>query len=172
MAVRGVITYRGLAAHMAESTPAAQRAFDKSVRVALTEASAHWRDRYLPRHFKRTAFYEYAYAPRSKKYDLRKQRKFGHTDPLVLTGESKRTIMGTPRDPKIRRDGQRMVARIVFNAPKHFFQYNKSGGRKFIDKAAELLTISLRELRVLANVMDRAMTKTMNGFRETRTRVA
>lgn len=50
----------------------------------------HWHTNFRPKHFTEGGAREYNYAPRSRKYKARKRKKYGHSNPLQFTGESKR----------------------------------------------------------------------------------
>ena len=76
-----------------------QREFNDLVREAWLQTGEYWHSQFAAKHFTHEGAQEYGYAPRSgdagtpaaddfwTSYTGRKQYKFGHTLPLVLTGE-------------------------------------------------------------------------------------
>ena len=76
-----------------------QREFNDLVREAWSEVGAFWHQRFLKKHFTVEGGKEYDYAPRSgdgksgkafwRSYQGRKQRKYGHQNPLEWSGDLK-----------------------------------------------------------------------------------
>ncbi len=61
---------------------------NRLLRFEFAKIGRWWHRVARPRHFNRGAFQRYGYTPRKGGYNRRKRRKFGHTKPLVLTGET------------------------------------------------------------------------------------
>ena len=59
---------------------------NKLIADTYGELVEHWHKHFRPKHFTVGAYNAYGYHPRSKKYNKRK----GHNNPLVFSGESKR----------------------------------------------------------------------------------
>ena len=62
-----------------------QRALNK---FAWEATGKYWGQEMLPRHFSAMAQPLYGYRDRTAKYQARKQKQFGHTRPLVFSGET------------------------------------------------------------------------------------
>lgn len=168
MTIRGTIQYRGLSAHMADGPGPFKTEFERSIKQTMIELGEHWREKFLPRHFTTEAYHEYRYSPRTKEYMQKKMRHFGHNLPLVLTGQSRREILRSNRDPVIRRKAGVLGVEVKFSAPSHFFKYSKKG--KIVNKVDELTRVSKREISTLAKMMDRNMEQRLQSMRETRVR--
>lgn len=69
-----------------------ERAVNKVVKVAGSLTMQEHRGR-LPGHFQFSAFAKYGYKPRSRKYQISKEKKFGTTAPLVRTGALRAAIL-------------------------------------------------------------------------------
>lgn len=73
------------------------------LRAAFWGTAAYHHERHIPRHFEPFASVKYRYLPRSRSYNKVKERLFGTTQPLVLTGTTRdtvtrmKTIRSTPK---------------------------------------------------------------------------
>lgn len=139
------------------------------LKAAWEHAGEFWHRVILKKHFTHAGAKEYGYKPRKQaevrtsmtksgkirvrklpSYDQRKFRKWGHTYPLVWSGEMKRQVMRT-RDVRSTAKG----AKVVLHGPKHLWQFRKDYGQA--DKAAELSRISEADARLITRVLDRAI---------------
>lgn len=115
-----------------------------------------WHRYYRRTHFSTRASNKYGYAKRAKSYNRRKRRIFGHTIPLVLSGESRslsetRKIKATKRSVTIR-----MPVRAFNFKPK-----NSS-----VNMRKEFLATTRSEDSDLARRANRRVTKKINEFRK------
>lgn len=67
-----------------------RREFNRHVAEAHAHMGAHWHRVMRPEHFTHRGAAKYGYTQRTGKHQRRKLRRFGHTYPLVFTGESRR----------------------------------------------------------------------------------
>jgi len=145
----------------------------KRWRAILAEAwhrvGTHWHRYILPKHFTHRGATEYRYAKRSDKYTTRKFQKFGHTYPLVWSGNLKRMAMGM-RDVRATSKGVRIVLRV----PPYIYQFR--GDDRGVYPAQELRAVSgadAREIERTLNIhishlADRALLTPLdvsNGYR-------
>jgi len=98
-----------------------KRELNKLKKVAFESAGIHWHQEIRPKHFTSAGATEYSYAPRSgergnvgrygfaRTYTGRKLKAYGHTQPLVLTGESQ--AMTRIRDVRAASTKVRIVVR-------------------------------------------------------------
>lgn len=123
-------------------------------KLALHQAGRFWYRFILGKHFTHAGATEYQYQERSPKYRLYKLRRYGHTYPLVKTGQLKRSVMSTE---DIRVSSNKVS--VVLHGPKYLYQFRKDVGAP--DKAAELTKVSSGDEQVLAEVMSRTYTKAL-----------
>ena len=145
------ITYEGAA-----SGKIAKRALNNIKKGGFKTLGVVWHKQFRPKHFTRAGAAEYGYRPRSRDYENRKQKRFGHRDPLVYTGESR--TRARIRNVKATSKGNR----ISLGTPR----INFSG------RASELRVISRTEKGVLINRMQRHMVKELNDLKGRETAVA
>lgn len=139
-------------------------------KAAFRLMAAVWHRTMRPKHFTKAGAREYRYDPRQgeragqgtkrfrRSYTGQKLRRFGHTDPLVLTGESRRATA-------IRRiKGTSKGARVIMRAPKLNF---RTPGRKKTMRE-ELTTISRPEVRRLITVLRKKIKKGIADIRPVR----
>src|SRR5690606_36737012 len=111
------------------------RAFGPSARAAALSAVTHWHGQMMPGHFANDAKSRYQYQPRTKKYEIRKARKYGHRRPLVYSGDSERAAKSQVRlTSRTVRNQQIIRAVATMTLPKYFYMYNKMHNAP--DKAA------------------------------------
>lgn len=103
-----------------------------------------WHLRFFPKHFTHRGATEYGYTKRNARYERFKYKKFGHTYPLVFTGNS-RTRASSPRIVATAKRGEARV-RVIMHAPT--LNLTPKGGR--INLRKELTTVSLAEAEELA----------------------
>lgn len=110
-------------------------------------AGEYWHREILPKHFTHAGATEYDYQGRTPKHLRRKLRKYGHTYPLVFSGDLKRDVL---RTLDVRSDQK--GARVVLHGPRYLYAYRKD--YKQADKAYELSTISRGDAEAIARVLD------------------
>lgn len=126
-----------------EPTPQGmQRAHNRAMRIAHFTAMEHWRSKFLPLHFKRSARSRYGHTPRKGVTRRRKHREGKRID-NVDTGEA-RTIALRVRRPKATRSNVRL------RIPGPF--YFRLSVRKRVNSAAETTTILPAELQECVDV--------------------
>jgi hypothetical protein len=112
-------------------------------REAARLMGEYWHSRFFPKHFTHRGATEYGYAPRNQHYLARKLKKYGHTYPLVYTGDSRQRA-GHPRIVATAKRGEAKV-RVIMNAPT--LNLIPQGGR--INLRQELTTVSQPEAHEL-----------------------
>lgn len=145
--IKTTITYK-------RSPELVAKEFRKIVKAQLQEIGKLWHKGFLPLHFARGARQRYNYAPRSKRYERRKLRKFGHTKPLVFTGRMERElkrrhqVTGTGRSVKVR-----------MKAPPY---------AKYHNKLREVTVTTQQEATVLAHELHDRVIRAIEQLRENR----
>ncbi len=132
-----------------------RRELNNCHRDAAANMGEFWHERFRAKHFTNAGATEYGYTPRQgergrpsgkfrSSYTGRKLTKFGHTRPLVYTGESERRT----RQLDVRATAKRGEARVrvVLHAPALNFRYSGSP----IDMRYEMTTVSQRESEAIA----------------------
>lgn len=145
------------------------KGFSELQKEALQEQIQDWHLRYLPKHFKRSAITDYGYAIRTAAYEQKKRRKYGHQDPLVWSGRTRRMALAS-----IRISGTGKRARGVLNVEKYIYQYHKgedATGRTIfqMDKAAELVATNQREAFAMARAFGENMALKIRNARDRET---
>lgn len=79
------VTYEGA------TTARMARQFKRIEEEAAQDALEDWHDDLLPKHFASGARSRYRYTPRTRRYQMFKARKFGHTRELEKTGAGRRS---------------------------------------------------------------------------------
>lgn len=148
------------------------RGLRPTVKEALRRAIIAWhqgndpafqgqRGGFLKFHFSRQGMYRYrnpgVYEPRTKKYNQRKERKFGHRDPLVFTGRTKRAVMMS-----IRVSGSSQRARGTMQGTNVL----NFKGRGTHNLRAELLAVNESEEQALALGFERIVEAWLNDERD------
>lgn len=156
MAIRGHITYVG-------SPDATAKMLNPAVRAALREVVEAWHKDTLPKHFEPSAVSRYGYKPRTKKYEIRKAKKFHHRNPLQFTGTLRREVS---RQVRITATATktRGRARAVMSGPRYLYQYRKDVGQA--DKAAELTMVTAAEAEAMARALDRSVTISLRKVKD------
>jgi len=128
---------------------------------ALTESgyiflAKKWHSDSLKKHFTAAGAREYKYPARTAKYNKRKQKKYGHQEPLRFSGELMRRaslvrdITGNSKGSKVK----------MKDLPKYTFMYWVSaGGPK---KYEELVEVSQREEVTMKNDLEKYMADSLN----------
>src|SRR3990172_4585931 len=126
-----------------------------------TEVALFQKRRHLAKHFTEAGASEYGYARRSRDYTKKKEKKFGHRNPLEWTGELKRCI----RSPEIRATAKGV--KIVLRGSQ---KANLRNPKSKADMAAELRVISDAEAVRLAKQKDLEMLRRIRAARGTDTK--
>ena len=87
------------------------------VRTGLLAAALYWAEKILPVHFTRRAYnlWRDSYEFRGKRYEKRKDKLYGHRDPMVLTGAFKASILG--RLPTLKHQATGRSLRVTVQLP-------------------------------------------------------
>lgn len=147
-----------------------QRRFNNLKKRAWTATGKYWFEHFRPKHFTKAGAVEYGYKKRKgedygttgksfwRSYTGRKQKKFGHTLPLVYSGELRdnSTIASIHATYK----GVRVALPW---AQKANFRYAGSD----INMAQELTRVSPAEERILAEVFDDELQRQIDSFHTT-----
>jgi hypothetical protein len=146
-----------------------RKAHNAAAKEAWPDAGEHWFGEIRPKHFTPEGAREYGYHKRKgenqsgarfdRSYTGRKLKKFGHTNPLEYSGESKR------RTEQGRVSATSRGARVVMNAPALNFKHPKSR----IVMRAELAAISRGDAEDVGRVFDRSYDRGLKQFNETTT---
>ena len=119
-----------------------QKAFETAIRQGFRDAVTFWQKTFARGHFSPNARFKYSYAPRSKAYEARKKKKYGHNLPLVWTGATRRTIQSRfarPTVQKIRATGM--------------FRVRKNLGVRIFARQQELVETIPKELEAMGDVV-------------------
>jgi hypothetical protein len=122
----------------------------------LHQALLRWRTEYAPKHFELSANARYGFAPRTKKYMIRKARKFGHQKPLVLSGRSRQEILYGPVKVTITKSGK---GKMYTYPPVYFWKSTTAAGGWI---AREMGRATNEELNELAKFMKQEIVAYMN----------
>lgn len=160
-------------------TGCSRGAWNKGLIQAWEAAGRFWHQEILPKKFTHAGATEYGYQGRTPQYTRRKLRKFGHTYPLVYTGELKRQALRT--------EDIRSTARgvkIVIHGPAYLYMYRRYQPQKLSaaalrraqrrgldtsrtidqpDKAGELQAVSARDAELIAKKIDRFLAVKFGG---------
>ena len=143
------IRTRGLAAGR-------KAAHNRALKYAWEQTGVYWHEHFREKHFTSAGATEYGYKPRqgergrqgakgfSRSYTGRKLKKYGHTRPLELTGQSR----ASTRTRKVTATSK--GARVVMRAPALNFKARGSD----INMNEEMRTISPAESKVLSRVLE------------------
>jgi len=134
-----------------------KRGLGKYVKEGLQQAALHWWKNALPEHFKSGAKGKYKYAKRTRKYQASKRKAKGHNLPLVWSGEM--------RDALLRRidvKGTSRMATGTMRGPSYtgIIHNSRTTGAR-IDKVAEILATTNREVRDALRFVQDAITEQM-----------
>jgi hypothetical protein len=146
------------------------------LRAAFWGAAEFHHERHIPRHFEPFASVKYRYLPRSRSYNKVKERLFGTTQPLVLSGTTRdtvtrmKTIRATPKGASLKMDlpikggsGRFLTAEAAERLARAGKRSTRTITRKAVDSAlrvrqiiTEIEAISSDELvRLAQEVRDR-----------------
>lgn len=143
-----------------------KRGLDRAMRKAYERVGQIWVDDMLPKHFTHKGAAEYNYAPRAgeqyakgskaykRSYTGNKERRKGHTDPLVWSGKTRdqaKSAASRPSNTKVR---IRLPVDHLFKNPK-----SKT------DPKSEIVRVSETERAKLTRIFDRELEREMNHER-------
>lgn len=156
MSLRGTIVYKN-------SPEATTRELKRAAKAELAEVPQHWHEKYLPGHFKRENMSKYKMKERSESHNRRKRKLYGHSDPLVFTGDMKREV-----SRQIKVTSTSKGARGVLRGPRYLYQRRKKYNQP--DKAAEIVYATVPEVRDMSEFLDRRITARLNGMNKSETK--
>lgn len=152
-----------------------KREFNKLLAKAWLPVGVQWHQDFVPKHFTDAGAREYRYKKRqgdqrvgvtgiaigkgASTYTLAKQRKKGHTTPMVWSGESR----DAAKFAKITSTSKGVTIRI---AAPNIGKRTKSGR---IRKSAELARTSAPERRELEKTVDAGLGRELDQFSKTKT---
>ena len=110
----------------------------------------YWHRFFRPKHFTQAGATEYGYQRRSPKYERRKLRLYGHSHPLVATGESRE--LSRMKDVRATSKGVRIIMPAIRK-----LNFTPQGGT--IKMAEEMRTISANEQKQLEKLGEHHMNK-------------
>lgn len=90
ISVRTTLQYVGVAG-------ASPSDMERAAEAAMGELGAKWHGEYLPLHFDQSAYLRYSFKPRSRRYNVTKRNRYGHTLPMVYTGYMMMAILSAAR---------------------------------------------------------------------------
>ena len=150
-----------------------KREWNNLVREMFHHLGIIWHKDFRAKHFTRRGASEYGYAPRSgergnippqgfhRSYTGQKLKRFGHTRPLVFTGESERATR--QRDIRATATSKRAKVRVHLHAPKLNFRNPKSK----TNPGEEVRTISRKEARALTRGGAKNLSASLRRYRKT-----
>ena len=136
-------------------------------KIAFEQLGIWWHTTMRPKHFTHQGAKEYGYSPRKgergskgggrfrSSYTGRKLRKFGHTLPLVYTGESR--ALTRIRNVRATSTG----VRVIMRAPT----LNRQNRNSQVNMREELTRVSIREHNELDRLMGRIMERRLQAVR-------
>jgi hypothetical protein len=112
-----------------------------AMKAALRATGEYWHEAFAWKRFTPLGFTEYGFEPRSRKYNEAKLLHYGHTNPLVATGEGREEALSESTKSRIRvtRDS------VTIPLPTKFNLYNPKGP----NMADEVRAVSKQELSIL-----------------------
>lgn len=135
------------------------RAFRGKVKQANIEAVEYWHEHYLPGHFKSSARQFYGYDKRSRQYQIRKAKTFGHQRDLVWTGTLERNAK---RNIRVRGTAKRVTG-IMQGTQALNFAGGRRGRPGYPDTRKEMTTVHPSEANRLGQVHGGSLTKQLNA---------
>lgn len=134
----------------------------KVSKVGWSAAGDFWHEEILPRHFTHAGAREYSYQKRTRAYEVRKVKRYGHSRPLEYSGDLKRAVLRSREVRTVGDNSKRAGAvRIKLRGPRYLFQYRKDA--KQPDKARELSAVSPKDGDRIAKHMDGILTRELDG---------
>lgn len=140
-----------------------------AAKKAIREIAISWYDKYLPRHFEESAEQRYGYAKRGAGHNKKKMKRFGHTTPLVYTGQMKREALRSARITGGKKAKVKFKARRANLSGKvQKLPRMKDGSIRmgtYPPMRQELTAITRPEIRKLSKVGRRVATDSINAFK-------
>ena len=135
----------------------------KDFRQIRTEAwqltGEFYHKRITPEHFTEQGARRYKYARRTRKYQQRKQKLYGHNKPLVFTGRLQRHVKRV-RNVRARRGGKGGVV-VKLNVPAGII--NLSRRKNAPNMALELVAVSPKDVRRVTKFLDRMIQRKIDA---------
>lgn len=144
-----------------------KRSLQRYGREAIYEAAVQWFEKYLPLHYKMTAYLRYRYAHRDPRTnELKRQRQpwpfgehneqpaIGQVLPHVFTGRSRERALSRPNVDARAPNYQTWIARVKIDAPA----YNFSAGSR-IDLRDEVTRHTPQELSAMKKTFTTGFTR-------------
>lgn len=129
-----------------------RREINREVKIAYKGMAETWHSQFRDKHFRATAFGEYGYTSRSRKYEAFKKRVAGHKRPLEFSGESRRLS----RSKRIQATSK--GASVVM--PVRAFNFRAKGSK--VDMRREFTTVTDREQSTLERQEEQKLTRRLN----------
>lgn len=133
------------------------------LRAAFWGTAEYHHARHIPRHFEPFASVKYRYLPRSRSYNRIKERMFGTTQPLVLSGATRdtvsrmKTIRATPKGATLQMpvpikggSGRFLTAEAAERMARAGKRATRTITRKAVDSALRVRQI-LTEIEVISS---------------------
>jgi hypothetical protein len=127
------------------------KAFKEARTKAMKAVCDFWFQEIRPRHFTESAKSRYQYHARTKKYEERKFKRFGHTRPLVYTGTMERVLAQSVTIKASSKRGEIQMAQTADNWLKGYISFRGKNGTG-PDKWLELQRIPPDEQNELAAI--------------------
>jgi len=146
-----------------------KRDFNAAKKIAFEKIGEYWFEFFLPKHFTKAGAREYGYTPRKgenlprgskawrKSYTGKKWKKYGVTQPLVYTGESKRAT----RSARIKTTSKKVT--VTMRTPRLNWRAKNSE----INMNKELTTISPAEWNVLTGIFEQRLEHELSKIAQT-----
>lgn len=154
-----------------------RREFGRLLAFTWKQLGQEWYDEFRMKHFTGEGAREYGYQPRKgqqkgsggkefwSSYTGRKKRQFGHTDPLVFSGET-RDMVRREKHPRI--SSTRNGCKVFVRAPKLNWRHPKSS----IRMADEMRTVSRGEEDYLVEFFNTQIERRLRTYkRQVRKRI-
>jgi hypothetical protein len=135
-----------------------EKDWKRMISLAFKEAGEYWHEHMLPIHFADNAKYIYKYQPRNYGYNTKKRNITGQAVDLVFSGDMMRSVQ---RIIDVREKKNRAEVVIHLHGPSYLYAYSKD--YKQPDKAAELATVTKKELQIIGQVIEDSIVKQYNG---------
>lgn len=143
--------------HIQNPPEALEKEFRRASKTAMVRvARYHWRER-IPLRFQQPSALshlaqELGFKPRTRGYETRKARQFGHRRPLVWTGRMEQTVTGQYREPKGSRAKTGEIKTILRLAAPYYVRFSGKRGTG-PDMRAELSNFTQAEATMYARMM-------------------
>jgi uncharacterized membrane protein len=138
------------------------KTFRQFAKASWDACGEFWHEKILPGHFEVSASRKYHYKRRNKKYEQKKERKWGHRKPLVWSGKMEATLT---RSAQISATSKGV--RVKLPNVKYIYAYDAGEP----NKAEEVIRMSYRDQRRIANVFGEAMQKEIDAAERTQSRM-